>query len=340
MLPKETESKWLRQWKERGFGAIILLVAFFGAASVGVQAQSAPQGHRIGILLHSGAPPGLLEAFREGLHELGYLEGKNISFEIRDAGGKSERLNALADDLLRFNVDVILAVNTPAAKAAKKATATVPVVITRIGDPVGAGLVASLARPGANVTGLSFMHTELSAKRLELLKELLPGVSRVLVLFNSDNPSHTPQIAEMEHASSQLGLTLLSHPIRGPSDFPKALQAAISARSEVLIVLDDTSITRHRGQILKLAAANALPVVSRYKDFAVAGGLIAYGPSLPALYRRTAYYVDRILQGAKPSDLPVEQPMKFELVINLKTAQALGLIIPPNIILQADELIQ
>jgi putative ABC transport system substrate-binding protein len=177
--------------------ALILVVALLGAAVV-AQAQPAPQGHRIGVLLHNGAPPGLLEAFREGLHELGYLEGKNIAIEVRDAAGKNERLSALVDDLLRLKVNVILAVNTPAAQAAKKATATVPVVITRIGDPVRAGLIASLARPGGNVTGLSFMHTELSAKRLELLRELLPGLSRVVGLFNADNPSHTPQIAEME----------------------------------------------------------------------------------------------------------------------------------------------
>jgi putative tryptophan/tyrosine transport system substrate-binding protein len=319
--------------------AIILVVALLGAAVV-AQAQPAPQGHRMGVLLHNGAPPGLLETFREGLHELGYREGQNLAIEVRDAAGKNARLSALVDELLRLKVDVILAVNTPAAQAAKKATATVPVVFTRIGDPVRAGLVASLARPGGNVTGLSFMHTELSAKRLELLRELLPGLASVVGLFNADNPSHTPQIAEMEQASSQLGLAFLSLPVRGPSDFPGAFQAASRARAEVLIVLDDTTITQHRGQILQLAATHALPVVSRYKDFTEAGGLIAYGPSLPALYRRAAYYVDRILQGAKPADLPVEQPMKFELVINLKTAQALGLTIPPHILFQADEVLR
>jgi putative ABC transport system substrate-binding protein len=318
---------------------IILIVAFL-AATVVAQAQPAPRVHRIGVLLHNGAPPGLLEAFREGLHELGYLEGRNIVIELRNAAGKNERLSALVNDLLRLKVDVILAVNTPAAQAVKKATATVPVVITRIGDPVQAGLVASLGRPGGNVTGLSFMHTEFSAKRLELLRELLPGLSRVVALFNADNPSHTPQIAEMGRASSQLGLEFLPLAVRDPSDFPGVFKAATRARAEALIVLDDTEITQHRSQILKLAAAHSLPVISRYKDFTEAGGLIAYGPSLPALYRRAAYYVDRILKGAKPADLPVEQPMKFELVINLKTAQALGLTIPPHIILQAEELIR
>jgi putative ABC transport system substrate-binding protein len=319
--------------------AIILVVALLGAAVI-AQAQPAPQGHRIGVLLHNGAPPGLLEGFREGLHELGYREGQNIALEVRDAAGQNARLSALVEELLRLKVDVILAVNTPAAQAAQKATATVPVVITRIGDPVSAGLVASLAHPGGNVTGLSFMHTELSAKRLELLRELLPGLARVVVLFNTGNPSHPPQIAELEHASAQLGLALLPLPVREPSDFPDAFQAATRARAEVLIVLDDTALTQHRGQLLTLAATHALPVVSRYKDFTEAGGLIAYGPSLPALYRRAAYYVDRILQGAKPADLPVEQPMQFELVINLKTAQALGLTIPPHLLFQADEVIR
>ena len=295
--------------------AIILVVALLGAAVI-AQAQPAPQVHRIGVLLHNGAPPGLFEAFREGLHELGYVEGENLTLELRNAAGKNERLSALADELLRLKVDVILAVNTPAAQAAKKATARVPVVITRIGDPVSAGLVASLAHPGGNVTGLSFMHTEFSAKRIELLREILPGLTRVVGLLNADNPSHTPQIAELERASSQLGLAFLPLPVRDPSDFPGAFQAATRARAEALIVLDDTAITQHRGQILTLAATRALPVVSRYKDFTEAGGFIAYGPSLPALYRRAAYYVDRILQGATPADLPVEQPMKFELVIN------------------------
>jgi putative tryptophan/tyrosine transport system substrate-binding protein len=316
----------------------ILLIALLLEAVV-AQAQSAPQGHRIGVLMHDGAPPGLLAAFREGLHERGYVEGENLTLELRNAAGKNERLSALADELLRLKVDVILAVNTPAAQAAKRATATIPIVITRIGDPVSAGLVASLARPGGNVTGLSFMHTEFSAKRLELLREILPGLSRVVGLFNADNPSHTPQIAELEHASAQLGLALLPLPVRDPSDLPGAFQAATRARAEALIVLDDTAITQQRGQILTLAATHALPVISRYKDFTEAGGLIAYGPSLPALYRRAAYYVDRILQGAKPADLPVEQPMKFELVINLKTAQALGLTIPPTLLFQADEVI-
>jgi putative tryptophan/tyrosine transport system substrate-binding protein len=318
----------------------MLVVALLGAAVV-APAAPARQGHRIGVLLYDGAPPGLLEAFREGLHERGDLEGQNLALEVRNAAGQNARLRALAEELLRLQVEVILAVNTPAALAAKAATTTIPIVITRIADPAQSGLVASLARPGGNVTGLSVLHIELFAKRIELLREILPGLARVAVLFNADNPGSTLNVAEIERASAQLGLQVaLPLPVRGPHDFSGALQAAIQARAEAPAVLDDTAVTQHRGQLLTLAAQHALPVGSIYKDFAEAGGLIAYGPSLPALYRRAAYYVDRILHGAKPADLPVEQPMKFELVLNLKTAKELGLTIPPHILFQADEVIK
>jgi putative ABC transport system substrate-binding protein len=319
--------------------ALILAVAFF-VAPLFAQAQEASQTHRIGVLMYDGAPPGLLEAFREGLQDLGYVEGKNITIEMRDAAGKNEQLGALADELLGLDVAVILAVNTPAAQAAKKATATIPIVITRVADPVKSGLVSSLARPGGNVTGSSVMHTDLSAKRIELLREILPGLSRVVVLSNADNPGHTPQVAVMERASSELGLEFLSLPVRGPSDLPGAFQAATEAGAEALIVLDDTSFTNNRDQILELAADHGLPVVARYKDFADAGALIAYGPSLPALYRRAAYYTDKILKGAKPSDLPIDQPTRFELVVNLKAAKSLGLTMPRAVLMRADHVIE
>ncbi len=295
-------------------------------ARLAAEAQQAGKVYRIGVLLHDGAPPGLLETFREELRQLGYLEGENIIIDLRNAAGMNERLSALADELLQLKVDLILAVNTPAAQAAKKATAAIPIVITRVGDPVKSGLVPSLSRPGGNVTGLSVNSPELGPKRIQLLREIVPGISRVAVLFDADNPSSTVHAAELERASSQLGLQFLRLPVRGRvSDFAGAFQAASRARAEALAVVDDTAITRHRGQILALAAHHSLPVVSIYKDFAEAGGLIAYGPNLQALYRRAAHYVDRILKGAKPSDLPIEEPTKFELVINLKTAKALGL---------------
>lgn len=317
----------------------ILALAFLSAAVL-AQAQQASKIHRVGVLLHDGAPPGLLEAFREGLRELGYVEGKNITIELRNAAGKNERLSALADELLRLKVDVILAVNTPSAHAAKKATATIPIVITRVADPVQSGLVASLARPGGNVTGLSLLPEGLAAKKIQLIREILPGISRVAVLFNADNPGAILVMEETERAGSQAGLQVLRLPVRGPSEFPGAFQAATRARAEALFVLDDAAFTKHRGQILKLAANHSLPVASLYKDFAEAGGLIAYGPSLPASYRRAAHYVDRLLKGAKPSDLPVEQPMHFDLVVNLKTAKALGLTIPPSVLLSANHVIE
>jgi putative tryptophan/tyrosine transport system substrate-binding protein len=272
------------------------------------EAQPTTKLHRIGILLQDGAPPDLLEQFRERLLEVGYVEGKNVIIELRDAGGKNERLGALADELLRLKVDIIFALNTPSAQAAKQATGTIPIVIARVTDPVRAGLVASLAHPGGNITGLSFNNSQLAPKIFQLLKEVLVGISRVAVMSNANNPGHAPQIAAMRLLSARLNLTFLSIPVRDPSDASAAFQAARRGRAEALVVLDDTAITGHRTHILQLAATHSLPVISRYKDFAEAGGLIAYGPSLRALYRRAADYVDRVLKGAKPSDLPLEEP--------------------------------
>jgi putative ABC transport system substrate-binding protein len=321
--------------------------AFIGGLALGylagpvVAEAHPPVGvHRIGVLLHDGAPPGLLEAFRAELQELGYLEGKNVAIEIRDAAGNNARLNALAEEVVRLNVDLILAVNTPAAQAAKKATATIPVVITRVTDPVRSGLVASLARPGGNVTGLSFNNSEMAIKGLQVLREALPGISRVGILSNAGNPGHLPQVAAMESAGPQLRLEVLGLRVRVPGDLPEAFRSATRTRAEALFILDDTAITKHRGQIVKLAATHSLPLISRYKDFADAGGLIAYGPSLPAVYRRAAHYAARILKGTKPSDLPLEEPSQFDLVVNLKTAKMLALTIPPSVLVQATAIIE
>ena len=324
----------------RTIGLIVTLALGLLVATLSAHAQQAPQVHRIGVLLYDGAPPGLLETFREGLYDLGYVEGKNITFELRNASRKREQLATLADQLVQRKVDVILAVNTPSALAAKETTTTIPIVITRIADPVQSGLVASLARPGGNVTGLSFMQPEYNAKRLELLREILPGLSRVAVLFNANNQGAALNAAGLERASAQLGLAFLPLPVSGPSDFAGAFQAATRAGAEALDVIDDTALTHHRAQILRLAAKHALPVGSMYKDFAMAGGLFAYGPNTSAIYRRMAYYVDRILQGAKPADLPVEQPTQFDLVINLKTAKQLGVTFPPTILYRADTVIR
>lgn len=318
---------------------LAVLLTFLSAVGA-VEAQPAGQARRVGMLLYDGAPPGFLEAFRDELRALGHLEGKNLTIEMRNAAGRNERLGALADELVRLKVDVLLAMNTPAAQAARKATATIPIVMARAGDPVRSGLVSSLAHPGGNVTGLSYNNADLGPKRIQLLREILPGMSRIAVLSNVDNPGHTPQIPAMERACSDLGLKLQSLRVHGSGDFPAAFQAAAWARAEALFVLDDTTFTRHRGEILKLARAHGMPVVSRYKDFAEAGGLIAYGPSLQAVYRRTAHYVDRILKGARPSDLPIEEPTEFDLVVNLRTARALGLKIPPSVLLIATHVIE
>lgn len=318
---------------------LVLALALLLPAAV-AHAQQAATVHRIGVLLHHGAPPGFLNAFRAGLHDLGYVEGKNITLELRNAEGKNERLAALADELVRLRVDLILALNTPAALAAKKATATIPIVIARVTDPVRSGLVSSLARPGGNVTGLSFNNSELAVKGLQLLRDALPGIARVAVLSNAGNPAHAPQVAAMDSASDRLGLKLHSVLLRSPDDLPAIFQAAARARADALFVLDDTAITRQRGEILKLATEHSLPVVARYKDFADAGGLIAYGPNLPAVYRRAAYYTDRLLRGARASDLPLEEPSEFDLVVNLRTARALGLSIPPSVLLGATHVIE
>jgi putative ABC transport system substrate-binding protein len=304
------------------------------------EAQQPSRMYRIGVLAAENPPPGLVENFREGLQDLGYIEGRNIAIESRNAQGRSEQLAALADELVRLKVDVILTVNTPAAVAAKNATTTIPIVITRVADPVKSGLVASLSHPGGNLTGLSFMPDDIGTKQLELLKEIRPSISRVAVLWHADNPGASIVVKQMEHASSQLGLRFLRLPVRHAQDFLEALGAATRGRAEALFVVDDAMVTKHRFQILDLAARRSLPVVSFYKEFVEAGGLFAYGASPPAIYRRAAALVDKILKGAKPADLPVEQPMKFEFIINLKAAKQIGLTIPQSVLVRADKVLK
>ena len=296
-------------------------------------------GHRIGVLAQD-LQPGLLETLRDELTRLGHIEGRNMTIEVRNAAGRSDRLPAMVDELLRVKVEVIVAVNTPAAQAAKKATSTIPIVIMRVADPVAQGLVTSLTRPGGNVTGLSFMPDELGAKGIQLLHEVVPTLTQVAALYKADNPGALLVVTETERRSMQLGLHFLRLPIRDPSDLPGAFQAATRAHIEALFVMDDGAMTKLRNQLLELAARHSLAVVSIYKDFAEAGGFIAYGPSLSTIYRRGAVYVDRILKGDKPADLPVEQPTKFDLAINLRTARALGLTIPPSVLLRADDVIE
>jgi putative ABC transport system substrate-binding protein len=323
--------------KRREFITLLLGTAVtrpFSAA-----AQQVSPSHRVGVLAQD-LQPGLLEDFRDELQSLGYVEGSSISIEVRNAAGISERLPALANDLLRLKVDVILAVNTPAAIAAKQATKSVPIVIMRVADPVKSGLVASLARPGGNVTGLSFMPDVLGAKGIELLREALPGILRMGALYQGDNPGALVVVNAVESMGTQLGLQVVRLPVVDPKDYAGAFETAGRDRIEALFVLDDGAITSQRGLILDLAAKHSLPVVGIYKDFAIAGAVIAYGPRLSVVYRRAADYVDKILKGAAASDLPIEQPDKFDLFVNLKTAKALGLTIPPSVMLRADQVIE
>jgi ABC-type uncharacterized transport system substrate-binding protein len=309
------------------------------AVPLAARAQQAKSAHRIGILAQD-LQPGLLETFRDELRKLGYVEGSGISIELRNAAGHNERLPILVEELLRLEVDVIVAINTPAVQAAKNATRTVPVVMMRVADPVKSGLVASLAHPGGNVTGLSFMPDALGPKGVELLRETLPKISRMAALYQGDNTGAVAIVNEVERKGEQMGLKFVCLPVHDPNDYAGAFEAASRARSEALFVMDDGAITKHRRQILDLAAKHFLPVVSIYRDFAESGGLIAYGPSLDVVYRRAAAYVDMLLKGEVASDLPVEQPTKFDLVINLKTAKALGITIPQTVLLRADEVIQ
>jgi putative ABC transport system substrate-binding protein len=320
-----------------GLAVVLTLILLTRLAA---HSQPAAKIYHVGVLSPEAHPPGLFETFIERLRELGYWEGKNIVVESRDAGGRLERLPILAKELVQLRVDVIVAVNTPAANAAKHATLQIPIVISRISDPVKTGLIPSFSRPGGNITGLSFQPEETSAKRLQLLKEALPSVARVATLWYADNPGPAMTIRAIEPASAQLGIQLLKVPVKDPNDFTRAFEAVARGHADALFVVDDVFVTRYGARICEFAAKQSLPVMSQYKEFAELGGLLAYGPSTHEMYRRTADYVDKILKGAKPADLPVEQPIKFELVINLRTAKALGLTVPQSILLRADEIIQ
>jgi putative tryptophan/tyrosine transport system substrate-binding protein len=302
--------------------------------------QLAKKVTRIGVLSPGSLPLGPLEAFRQTLRELGYIDGQNITIEWRFAEGKNDRLPELAEDLVRLKVDVIFVINTQAAQAAKKAAGTIPIVFARVSDPTRTGLVASLSRPGGNITGLSNVADELGGKRLELLKETLPHVSQVAVLWNSGNPGVALIVKEMEFASPRLNVQLHSVGMREPKDFLSASETLRKGRFGALFVLDDLLVTSYKREIMNLTQKNRLPVISLYAEFVDIGGLMAYGPSIPDMYRRAAMYVDKILKGVKPAELPVEQPTKFELVINLNTARQIGLTVPPQVLARADRVIK
>jgi putative ABC transport system substrate-binding protein len=295
----------------------------------------------VGFLRQAAPEEKSFSAFREGLRAAGYLEGQNIVIEQRYAAGTYDRLPALAMELAHLNVDVIVVDGTAAAKACKDATSTTPIVFTLAADPVADGLVASIAHPEGNLTGLTMTTGyELAGKRLELLKDMVGGLSRVAVLINPGNPPHVPYLRETERAATALGLDLRAFEVRGPDDLPRVFKAVTDSRADGLVTLSDGMLFSQRERVVKLALKSKLPGVYPEAEFVAAGGLSSYGPSLPDLFRQAAGYVDKILKGAKPADLPIEQPSKFELVVNLKTAQALGLQISREFQLRADEVIE
>jgi len=307
-----------------------------------VRAQAPSTLRRIGMLSGfspSGYAPSY-QAFRLGLRDLGWVEGKNISIEYRHAEGRHDRLPELAADLVRLKVDVIVTAATSDALAAQRATKAIPIVMVAAGNPVANGLVESLARPGGNVTGLSQMLQEVSGKRLELLKEMVPKLSRVAVLWNPNSASATLNWKENQQPARQLGIELHSLEVRSPSELDKAFEAATNVRAGALAILPDPVISTNLERIVDFAAKSRLPSIYQSSEFADAGGLVTYGPDRADLFRRAATYVDKILKGTKPGDLPVDQPTKLELVVNLKTAKAIGITIPQSVLFRADKVIE
>jgi putative ABC transport system substrate-binding protein len=323
-------------------GFCLALCAMLLALCLPVWAQQPTKLARIGYLVGpSSASSARYDAFRQGLRELGYVEGKNIVVEWRSSEGNRDRQRALVAELMRLKVDVIVAVGGGDVRIAKEATATIPIVMVQGGDPVGSGFVASLARPGGNITGLAILRPELSGKRLELLKEVVPRLSRVALFASSASPEHAQVLKEAELAAGALGVKLQSLDIRSPKDFETSFQAALKGRAEAILVrVRGPILSPHRKEFAELAVKNRLPVIYEGAEEVEAGGLMSYGVNFPDLYRRAAVYVDKILKGAKPADLPVEQPMKFEFIINLKAAKQIGLTIPPNVLVRADKVIR
>jgi len=306
------------------------------------QAQQPKKVPRIGFLssLSRQAVANRIEAFRQGLGELGYAEGKNILIEWRYAEGKTERLPELAADLVRLKVDVIVTGGPAVNRFAKEATASIPIVLTFDNDPVGNGFAASLARPGGNITGFSTLAPELSGKRLELLKEIVPKLARVAVLGNTTVPGNAQALREAELAAGAFGIKLQYLEVQNANDIETAFRTASKGHADAVLVLGSQVVTSHVKQFAEMAAKNRLPAMFWSPEFVEAGGLMTYSVSITDLFRRSAIYVDKILKGAKPADLPVEQPTKFELVINLKAAKQIGLTIPPNVLARADRVMK
>src|SRR5215831_2199199 len=328
-------------------GCMVTLALSLCAAPLAAHAQQPTHVYRIGLLHPFSSPPpsasdALAEAFRQGLHDLGYVEGQHFVMEIRYAAGSEERLRDLAAELVQLQVDVIVAPGAAVSRAAQHATRTIPIVMAGTYDPVAGGFVASLAQPGGNITGLSYLGDELPGKRLELLKETVPQSTRIAVLGYPGRPGYASVLNYLTVAARTLGLHLHVVEVHSADELDHAFTVMTGAGAEAVLVLEDALLLNsQRGQVVAdLAATHRLPVLYAWRDWVVAGCLMSYGPNPVDTWRRAATYVDKILKGVKPSDLPVEQPMKYELVLNLKTAKALGITIPPTILFQADEVIQ
>jgi putative ABC transport system substrate-binding protein len=321
----------------------ILVAVILLAVAVVTEAQQAKKVPRVGILASGSAATEAhrIEAFRQGLRELGYVEGQNIVIEYRYGEGKTERFSNLATELADLKVDALVAVGATATRAAKKATNLIPIVMTNVTDPVVLGLVASLANPGGNITGLTNLAPEVGGKRLELLKETVPKLSRVAVLGDSTSPSHAIGWREMETAAKSLRLQVQSVEVRAPNpDLEGAFSAIARDHANALLTLSQPLIVVYRKQIVDFTMKRQMPAIFHTEAFIESGGLMSYAPNIAAMYRRAAIYVDKVLKGTKPADIPVEQPTKFEFVINLKTAKQIGLTIPPNVLARADKVIR
>ena len=334
----------IRRLSRRAFVSSVVVLATGSRIAVlphGARAQQPALPRRIGVLLAVFSPESKeAQAFRQGLRDAGYGEGRDVVIEWQSISGDYARAPALAADLVQRKVDVIVVESTPAAQAVKHATSTTPIVMAIVADPVGSGLVGNLAHPGGNVTGLSGMSSELSAKRLQLLKETLPRLTRVAVLRNPANPWHTRVVKDLKAVAPSLSIELSVMGVRTPEEIGPAFSAVSRAHAQALYVVGDGLFLTHRAMLVKLASRHRLPTTFWARHFADEGGLMSYGPNLGEMWYRSARYVDKILKGAKPGDLPIEQPTQFELVVNLKTAKALGITIPESILLRADEVIQ
>ena len=325
--------------RKAGFLSVLYVLALLAVAVI-ADAQQPKKVPHIGFLRVGSSADPHVEGFRQGLRELGYVDGRNIAIEYRFTEGKDDRLAEFAADLVRLKVDLIVGGGTRAIIAVKNATQTIPIVMGAASDPVGTGLVASLPRPGGNITGLSLLSPELSGKRLELLKEMVPKVFRIGLLSDTGSAATVPILKESQEAARALGLRVQVIEVRSPNDFDSAFTAVKKERVDALNVLNSAVLNVRRKTIVEFATKNRLPAIYADNNFIDAGGLTAYGPHIADVYRRAATYVDKILKGAKPGDLPIEQPKKFELIINLSAAKQIGLTIPPNVLARADKVIR